>query len=247
MFRQLYQTRVPDNIVQKLDLTPSGIMAVVYKIEKEYNVRTIFSKNRHMILVSPSVAMLELVLDTLEERYNGEDLPKEVERKKEKQSGKGEKNQGQKNSDSVGIEHENADDISSVKECGDAYDNQSLHNSVNNDDVVPEASTKEKDDTAFENKTVNDSFHYDRPAVVEIRNKHSLTLKRYPNNAISRFPEKHKPKQNAKRGRFSDSQPLKLSSDTCSEKRKSNLKRVDLDRAKSKDSKERPKTVTFEE
>lgn len=69
MYRHLYQMRVADDIVQKLELQPGGIMPMIHRIEKEYEVNILFHKNKQMILISQSKEVLELVHETLESRY----------------------------------------------------------------------------------------------------------------------------------------------------------------------------------
>jgi len=250
MFRQLYQTRVPDHLVQKLDNTYSGISPLVQTIEKEYGVRTTFNRNRQMVLVSPSVEMLELVLDTLEGRYNCEkDAPEDNSKlevlpelivKKEAVT-----------ADCLG------DEVKDTK-------NNKPDNNVNNlnipEDHIPDIETtvdnviNQASDTG--SKGVDDNAGTDggqeggdklseiydnKPVVTEIKNKHSLTLKRYPTNAISRFPELARPRLRATNSRRSNTRPLKLGPENTDIR--SSLKGTS---GKERDTISRQKTVSFE-
>ena len=68
-YRQLYQTKVDGDLVQKLEESPDGIMPIITKIEKEYGVKALYLRSKQMILISPAVEILELVHETLESRF----------------------------------------------------------------------------------------------------------------------------------------------------------------------------------
>ncbi|XP_053407798.1 uncharacterized protein LOC123547558 [Mercenaria mercenaria] len=73
MYRHLYQMRIADDTVHKLENQPGGIMPMIQKIEKEYGVKTLYHRKKQMILISPAPDVLELVHETLESRYVTDD------------------------------------------------------------------------------------------------------------------------------------------------------------------------------
>lgn len=68
----MYQMRIADDTVHKLEHQAGGIMPMMERIEKEYGVKTLFHKKKQMVLISPSVEVLELARETLESRYINE-------------------------------------------------------------------------------------------------------------------------------------------------------------------------------
>ena len=68
MYRQMYQTRLNDHVVEKLQKRPGGILPVIQRIEKDYGLKALCHKNK-VSLVSPSDEVLELAVETLEDRY----------------------------------------------------------------------------------------------------------------------------------------------------------------------------------
>lgn len=73
MYRHLYQMRISDETVNKLEQTPGGIMPMIRRIENEYGVKTLYHRKKHMVLISPSEEVLELAQETLESRYVTDD------------------------------------------------------------------------------------------------------------------------------------------------------------------------------
>lgn len=69
MYRQLYQTKISDDFVRKLEKIPGGILPIVHRIEMEYGVKILYHERKDMILVSPSKEVLQLAQETLETRY----------------------------------------------------------------------------------------------------------------------------------------------------------------------------------
>ncbi|WAR21796.1 hypothetical protein MAR_015770 [Mya arenaria] len=70
MYRELFQTKIPEEIVEKLEELPDGIMSLITKMQQEYVVRPLYHReHHHLVLVSPSVEVLELAQETLGERY----------------------------------------------------------------------------------------------------------------------------------------------------------------------------------
>ena len=64
----MYQTRLNDHVVEKLQNRPGGILPVIQRIEKDYGLKALCHKNK-VSLVSPSDEVLELAVETLEDRY----------------------------------------------------------------------------------------------------------------------------------------------------------------------------------
>ena len=67
----MYQTRLNEEVVEKLEKQPGGIMPIIQRIEKEYGVKALHHKNT-VALVSPSNEVLELAVETLEDRYSSD-------------------------------------------------------------------------------------------------------------------------------------------------------------------------------
>lgn len=180
MYRQLFQTRVPDDIVRKLENSATGVEAVVMKIEKEYAVRTVYHNNGHMVLVSPSVEMLELVLDTLEERYgaDAEDKRMSVDDLKnediETEEDVDEEGPVRVDDDGVSGDNENV----SGNEAADKNLQKSQHPMDAKSDTLANV---HQDGIRSYNKEQSI-----RATVTEIRNRHLMTLERSPSRAMSR-------------------------------------------------------------
>lgn len=69
MYRQLYQTKIPDETVHMLEQAPGGIIPVIQRIEKEFGVKTMYNRKKQMVLISPTEDVLELAQETLKSRY----------------------------------------------------------------------------------------------------------------------------------------------------------------------------------
>lgn len=67
-YRQMYQTRLNDAVVERLQKRSGGIVPIIQRLEKEYGLKAIHNKNK-VALVSPSEEVLELATETMEARY----------------------------------------------------------------------------------------------------------------------------------------------------------------------------------
>jgi len=72
MYREIFQTKIPVEIVQKLEEMPGGIMPLLTRIEQEYGVRPLYQQSGKLVLISPSAEVLELAQETIEERFSAE-------------------------------------------------------------------------------------------------------------------------------------------------------------------------------
>ena len=58
MYREIFQTKIPVEIVQKLEEMPGGIMPLLTRIEQEYGVRPLYQQSGKLVLISPSAEVL---------------------------------------------------------------------------------------------------------------------------------------------------------------------------------------------
>ncbi|KAH3789464.1 hypothetical protein DPMN_167645 [Dreissena polymorpha] len=190
-YQELFQTKIPLDVVQKFEASPGGIMPLLTKIGQEYGVRTVYQKNKTLVIISPSTEVLELTQETIAERYIALHNDDNDCNHNDESNQTDEENQTELTLPPLQtyapkqVNGNVAEPLEVISEQHDNYENQH-QNPVG---VLNESSNMLSHSNEVVSETVADLSNR-RPSVRAISNRHFLTQTRSPYRSFSRSPSR---------------------------------------------------------